>query len=171
MKRLFSLRSKKAFTLAEVLITVLLLAVIVMAIYSVLNLANSYYPVDMGLLDLQQQARQGMEWITREARQSSSKSGNITITTISSDVDSITFTTPTRSGVYYYLNGSNLMREYPSGATRIVARNITRLKFTRTDDAVNHTSILTIEIRSAQTVLRKPLSIQLIEKVRVRNEN
>lgn len=171
MKRFLLPKSIKAFTLPELLITILLFAIVVMAIYSVLNLANAYYPIDMGLLDLQQQARQGMEWITREARQSSSKSGNITITTISTDVDSITFTTPTRSGVHYYLDDSDLMREYPSGTTRIVARNITRLKFTRADDASSHASILTIEIRAAQTVLRKPLSIQLIEKVRVRNEN
>jgi len=161
----------KAFTLVELLMTILLFAIIVMAIYTVLNLANAYYPVDMGLLDLQQQSRQAMEWITREARQSSSKASNITITTISSDVDSITFTTPTKSGVYYYLNGSTLMREYPSGTTRIVARDIARLKFTRADDVPNKTAILTIDIRAAKTILRKPLTIQIIEKVRVRNEN
>ncbi|MFA6378344.1 MAG: hypothetical protein WCX16_01000 [Candidatus Omnitrophota bacterium] len=161
----------KSFTLVELMVTFLLLTIIIMAIYTVLNLATAFYPVDMGLLDLQQQSRQAMEWLTREARQSSSKAGSITITTISSNIDSITFTTPTKASVYYYLNNDRLMREYPSGTIRIIAQNITRLKFTRTNDVPNNSSILTIEVGAAKTILSKPLSIQINEKVRIRNAN
>jgi len=156
----------KAFTLVELLITVLLLAIIVMAIYSVLNIASAYYPIDMGLLDLQQQARQSMEWISNEARQSSSKAGKITITPVSADVDSITFTTPTKTGINYYLSGTQLLRVYPAGtAPRIIARDITRLKFT----FIN--KILTIDLRAEKTVRKKPLSLEVKQKVRVRNED
>ncbi|MCX5680812.1 MAG: prepilin-type N-terminal cleavage/methylation domain-containing protein [Candidatus Omnitrophica bacterium] len=172
----------KGFSLLELIVTILIFSVIVVAIYSVLNITSTLFPTDIGLVDLQQQSRQAIGWLTRETRESVSsllkseadENKKITITTISSDVDSIKFTTGRKHGIHYYLDldTNYLMREYPTGTTRIIAREITRLKFTQPDDPNNGLKklpIVTIEVRAAKTVLKKPLTSQLNETVRIRN--
>lgn len=150
---------KKGFTLVEVLVTVLIFSFISMVMYSVLNVGYSVYSRLSVSLDLQQ-AKNGMDRMVREVRASSSA----TVTTIDASSDKITFTTPTSNGIQYYRNGTQLIREYPSGTTRIMADNIAFLKFTLT------APLLLIQLRADKILSGKTYSFSLTEKVRLRNE-
>lgn len=153
----------KAFTLLELLVTVLILTVMVFAIYSVLNVASTNFPTDTALLDLQQQARQAIELISKESREASVS--NITITPADTDHDILIFSTPTKNGISYYINLANgrLIRQYPTGTTRVVAHDITRLKFSLTGN------LLIIEVQTQKDIQQKTLNFQLKGRVRVRN--
>lgn len=159
----------KGFTLVEVLVSAVILAIVAAGIYGVLNAGNLIYYNDMGLLELQQDVRRGMEAMINELREAS----NIQITALDSDSDQIIFNSYQGAGVCYYrdINDSNAdgivnqaIREYPSGARKVLANNITRLKF-------SHISpYLTIEIKADKTARQRPLSISLKENVALRNE-
>jgi len=123
------------FTLVETLITALILSLIICGTYDVLNIANIAYSTDLGLLNLQQQARQGMEWLSRETRQASLSSVNIT-----NNGTTITFNTPNATGIQYSLSNNALVRQYPQGTNKTIANNISSLTFSKPG------SVLTIKI-------------------------
>lgn len=129
-------------------------------VFQVFTLGNSVYAIEMSLLDLQSHARNAMDRMIREIRASSA----VTVTVIDADSDRVTFTTPTLTNVQYYRSNNQLIREYPSGTTKIIAINIARLKFTLTG------TILKIDLRADQTMLGKALTFSLSEKMRLRNE-
>ncbi len=151
--------STKGYTLIEVLISVALLAFLLMVTAGVLMTGNTVFNNNMYQLDMHQQARTGLDRIVREVRESSAQ----TVTVVDSDHDRITFTTPNETGIQYYVSGTNLVREYPSGTVRIVASKIARLKFTLA------TKLLTVEIRADTAIGSKTYSIGLKDKVRLRN--
>lgn len=151
---------KKGFTFVEFLITVLLFSLISAGVAQIFTLGNSVYSIEMSLADLQSHARNAMDRMVREIRASSS----VTVTVINADSDRITFTTPTAANVSYYRNNNLLVREYPSGTIKNIASNVARLKFTLTG------SVLRIDLRADQTVLGRPLTYSLSQKVRLRNE-
>jgi hypothetical protein len=82
---------------------------------------------------------------------------------VDANSDTITFTTPTANGVQYYRSNNQVVREYPSGTTRVVANRIARLKFTLSG------SVLKIDLRADQTSQGRTFSFSLSEKVRIRN--
>ena len=150
---------KKGFTLVEVLVTVLIFSFVSSVMYSVLNVGSFIYSRLSVSLDLQE-AKNGMDRIVREVRASSSA----TVTTIDANSDKINFTTPASNGIQYYRSGTQLIREYPSGTTHIIANNIAFLKFTIT------APLLVIQMRADETLSGKTYSFSLAEKVRLRNE-
>lgn len=150
---------KKGFTLVEVLVTVLIFSFVSAMMYSVLNVGYSLYSRLSVSMDLQQ-AKNGMDRIVREVRASSAA----TVTTIDANSDKITFTTPLSNGIQYYRSGTQLIREYPSGTTKVVADNIAFLKFTLT------APLLAISMRADKTFSGTTYSFSLGEKVRLRNE-
>ena len=149
----------KGYTLVEVAMSVLLLSFILLGVYGVLATGNALTVNDNALLEMQQQARNGMDRIVREVRASSAR----TITVIDANSDRITFTTPGATGVQYYRSGTNLVREYPSGTTVNVANSIAYLKFTVS------ASLLNISLRADKTTYGKTVSFSLVENVRFRN--
>jgi type II secretory pathway component PulJ len=162
----------RGFSLAETLIAAAIFAFLIVALTSVLNIGNLSYPVNTGYLELQQQVRQAMAWLVKEAREADASS--VVITVLGADSDRLVFNTPTKSNVQYYrdtadINGdgriNQLIREYPAGARRVVAGDITRLKFTHSPSTV-----LNIEVRSDKTVMLRALSFSFAEKVRLRND-
>lgn len=76
----------KGMTLIETLLTILILSFIIGGIYSAMTSGSLTFPIELGMLDLEQQARSGMDRMVRFVRQSSSAN-----TTISADLTSITF--------------------------------------------------------------------------------
>ena len=151
----------KGFSLVEILITTVIFTIIVGGFYGLLNAGNKFYATDMAFMELQQNARNGMDRVTREVRASSAAS----VTVVDTNSDTLTFTTPTATNAKYYRNGSSqLIREYPSGTLKIIASNITRFKFTLT------APLLKIDLTANQTALLQSFSVNLIEKVRLRNE-
>lgn len=160
---------RRGFTLLEVLISAVIFTFLIIGITEVLNIGNWAFPTDLGWVDLQQQSRQAMGWMTKELREGK----NIQITVINTDSDQITFNTIDKNGVKYYrdiddVNNdgvvNQVIREYPAGTRKILANYITRLKFSQSNP------ILRIDVRSDQTVRKKALSFSLTEQLRLRNE-
>ena len=153
-------KTNSGYTLVEALISIALLSVILLGVYGVLQTGSTVTTNDEALLQTQQQARNAMDRIVREVRQSSA----LTVTVIDSSSDKATFTIPTATGIQYYLSGTNLVREYPSGTLLTVANSIAYLKFTLAG------SLLTINLRADKVLFGKTVSFPLIEQVRLRNE-
>jgi len=129
----------------------------------------SWY-VDMGFVDLQQQSRLAMDRMIRELREGS----NVTITVVNSTDDRVRFNTLNATGIQFYrdtadANGdgfrTQLIREFPSGTTKIMGTDITALKFSQ---PVNKTIV--VNVTASKSALLRTLSFNLIEKVRLRNE-
>ncbi len=152
----------KGYTFVEAIVSVALLSVVLLGVYGVFTTGNTIFIKDMTLLDMQQQTRNATDRIVREVRQASSQT--ITTNYNSTTNDKIMFTIPTAIGIKYYLSGTNLVREYPSGTTVNVASNISLLKFTLTG------SLLQIQVRADKTIYSTTTSFPLTEKVRLRNE-
>lgn len=150
------LKKSCGFTLLEILIVTVILSIMSFAIFAIMNVANLNYANDLGLLNLHQQARMGMEWIVKEAREASF----VNMTSSSS----ISINTPTASGIQYYLSNNALMRRDPNGTIKTIANNISGLTFSQIN------KMLTVSITSSNTVMRKPLTFSLKQVVRLRNE-
>src|SRR5262245_39207825 len=117
-------KTENGSTLVEMWITVVLFSFALMSFYSIMLIGNRSYSSDSNYVELEQQARNSVDRIVRELRGATKSS--ISITTLSASNDRITFTTPNASNAKYYLNGSNqLIREYPSGTTKVMAVDIT----------------------------------------------
>jgi len=184
----------KGFTLAEILVSAVILSLIIAGIFAILSVANISWYTDMGLLGLQQQARQAMYKMVREIRQSSPLRKTI-------DGGKITFYIPPEvyadadgnlnpwvGPISYYrdVNDTNndgvvnqIIREYPPGTKKIVANDIDSLSFCCWDgvDCCNpiledcsNLYVLQIQLRATRTVRQKPLVFSLTEKVRLRND-
>ncbi len=154
MKKL--LKKTSGFTLFEVLVTAVILSVMTFTIFAVMNVVNVNYAVDLGLLNLQQQARQAMEWMVKETRQASLV--NIT------NGNAVSINIPSATGIQYYLSNNSLVRQDPNGTTRRIANNISVLTFSQVG------KMLTINVTADNTVLLKPLTFSLTQVVRLRNE-
>ncbi|MFZ5800942.1 MAG: PilW family protein [Candidatus Omnitrophota bacterium] len=160
----------KGFTLVEVLITIFIFGFIVAGLYGILNVATITYYTDLGLLDLHQQARNAIVRLVREVREANASS--ITVTAINPLSDRLTFDTPNKSGVQYYLSADQIIREYPAGTQKVIANNITRFKFTwNFNPGIPGSSrILRIAVQAEKDALRRHLSLLFGEQVRIRNE-
>ncbi len=151
------------YTLVEVLLSLAILSFLLLCAYGVLETGNATTVKDNALVTAEQQARNAMDRIVREVRESSAQ----TITVINADSDRITFTIPTASNVMYYLSGTKqtiLVREYPVGTTVNVANSIGRLKFTISG------VLLQVDLRADVSTFGQTISFPLKQKVRLRNE-
>ena len=178
---------KKGFTLVEILVSTAILGIIMAGLVMVLIVADKTYNTDMGLLDLQQQARQAMDGMVREIRRAKEETDR----PIGVSSDSITFYILTYPGINYSRDtGNRIIRTYPAGSTnpgdqRVLANNIGALTFCWRHGATcdsNRSDSNTIEIRlSANNTIRQrelrfppsryPGDVNfLTEKVRLRNE-
>ena len=161
----------KGFTLIEILVALLILSFMLVGIYTVLNYGYSTYSNELGLLDLQQQARRAMDGMIREIRQTneSAGQGNLSIPSASTIIFNIppdTFGLAWIGPITYYLDTveGRIVREYPAGTLHPVAGDISGLIFSQSGDIIN------IEFTCAKTVNRRDLSITVKGQVRLRNE-
>ncbi len=159
----------RAFTLVEVLIVALVFSFLAIGITQVMNLGNVTFPVDLGQMQLQQQTRQAIQWMTRDLRQASNP-------VVGTGGNRITFDSFGDLGISYYLdtgdaNGDGLVnqiiREFPAGLRRIVANNISGLTFTPDGPPIR---LIRIDVQAGRTVLGRALNFALVEQVRLRNE-
>jgi len=170
MKELVRLKKNKSaqrgFTFIEAMMVTVIFVFLMIGVTQVLNLGNDTFPLDLGQVDLQYQARQGMQWLTRELREAS----NIQI---NNGLQQIIFDNYNGEGIKYFrdssdINGDGLsnqiIREFPAGTRRVVANCVSSLAFT-----LNH-PLLRIDINTAQTVKGRPLVFSLSQQVRLRNE-
>ncbi len=157
----------------EVLVGAFILGLLISGIYGVLNVGNITYLTDMGLLDLEQQTRRGMDAMVRELR------GSYSASIDNNDPSHITFTTLKFSDIEFrHIDSNNdvirdrVIRQRTSETT-ILANEISDLCFCW--DAANNncrtdcSNLFMIRIRAAKTVMQRPLTFSLIEQVRLRN--
>ena len=160
----------RGFTLLEILVSIVIFAVIISAIFALLKVADISWDSDMGLLDLQQSCRQAMDVMIRELRQSRPAS-----VTLNASRDRVDFFIPgITEGVSYYLSGGQIIREHPAGTTGVLANHITELSFCCIGGvdcfACSSSKGVLINLQAAKTVKGYPLSFGLREQVRLRNE-
>lgn len=164
------------FTLIEIMVTFVIMSFIVWSIYAIFNMADKTWNFDMGIVDLQQDARQAMDKMVKEIRQTRSSIVIITGGTqisfqvpIDITTSPVTYSTP----ISYYLESNQIIREYPVNEKAVLANNIDNLNFTRTGDIVE------IELTATKTVRGRTLCFPspcqnpkntLLEKVMTRNE-
>ncbi len=141
----------KGFTLIEVLVTTVILTFIIAGIFAVLNVADMNWHSDMGLLDLQQQARQAMDVMVKEIRQSTQDTSlcpsGITRANLNAKISF--YVVPQIYGgscvgpISYYRDTQDLnydgvtdqlIREYPQNTRKILANGITTLSFPPNSD-------------------------------------
>jgi prepilin-type N-terminal cleavage/methylation domain-containing protein len=162
---------KTALSLVEVIVSIAILAIIAAFVFGALVMGDRYWRSDLGLLDVHQQARMGIHGMVREIRQKNGTT-NITIGNNSSQIDF--YMTNVSNEVSYYLQSGQIIREHPTGATRVLANNITSLNFCcgqgATCDA-DCTSADYVEIRvTASKTAGRTVTFNLSEKVQLRNE-
>jgi len=160
----------RGFTLLEILISLTIMSLIVAGIFAIINVADVTWNTDMVLLDIQQQARLAMDGMTREARQA--KPSDITVSEEGGRID---FLVPNVSNaVGYYLQGNQIIREHPTGTTKILANYINVLNFccvggSGCADCAN-ARILQVQIQATKTMKGRTATFPLTEKVMLRNE-
>ncbi len=160
---------RKAFTLIEVLVSVAIMMVLMAALSAVLITGQQIYSSVTTSVTIRQAARNAMDRIVRELRESSSSV--VTVDPIYADSSSISFYGPryldaagVAQPIRYFLSDKKIMREFPPNTASPVADHISRLSFVK---AGTQTSIL---IEAAETADKRPLVFVLTQKVRPRNE-
>ena len=159
---------KSAFTLIEILISLVIFSGLFVALAAILVTGNRIYSGVMNAMDLRQNARNAMERIVRELRESNAVT--VTPDPVDPDSSSITFWGPRykdASGalcpIRYSLANGKIWREFPPGTIKPVAIDVTRLDFTLADPQVD------VLVRTAKTADQQLLEFSLKQKVRMRN--
>lgn len=156
------MNSCRGFTLVEILVCLLILSVSMAGIFMVLNVGDIAFNLDIGMLELQQQARQAMDSMVRELREAQ----DLTVTVINQDSDRVSFNTSSEAGISYYRDANNnqIIREFPQQTKKVLANNIAYFKCAFTNP------LLEVRLRADKAVRQKALTFSLAEKVRLRNE-
>ena len=157
----------KGFTLFETLVAILIFIFIVGGMYGVLVIALTNYDTNLVSLNLQHQARQGMNRMVKEIRQAYWDDGvehEIRIELDANGNNSITFDRFAATDVTYFLVSGKLWR----GGT-VIANDIGVLKFSK--DLTKH--LLKIQMQASKTFRSlgkdRTLTFFLTEQVQVRN--
>lgn len=150
----------RAFTIVELLVAVLIFSLILGGIFGILHVANKSWDSTLGILDLVQEIRQGMDGMTREARQSSFSQATVSIGGARLDF----FIPGSNSVISYYVQNNQLIREHPTGTTKILANHISQINFT------SNASMLRIQITANKTTIEnRALSNSSVQQVKWRN--
>lgn len=115
---------------------------------------------------MQQTARITLDKMVKELRQTTVSNMTITGgTQIQFKIPTDITTTPVTysSNIEYYLSGTDLIREYPTGTTSILAGNISALSFSY---ASNY---LTVQIMVSKNLKQRTYTFSLKEKMQLRN--
>ncbi len=150
--------SRKGLTLIEVLVCCFLFTAIMASVSGVFSVGNRCWNIDMGILELQQQARQAMEGMSREIRQCNPASISITNsnTTITFTIDSYL--------IEYRLQSGKITRRQ-SGQDRVLGNNIKDLFFSQPSSSVVQVKI----DLEKKTIPAGKVVFSCVGKVRLRN--
>jgi len=141
-----ALRSRRGYTLVEILITIAIMGVLAMFGPTLMTQITKFFVLSRAKLDLQQQARAAMYIITRELRQA--QSNTITVDEVSGQpyYSRIKFTKV--QGAVITINQSNNQLILTEGTdTSVLSKNLAYLAFTfpRSDDMTMISVSLTLE--------------------------
>lgn len=150
--------SSKGFTLIEVLVCCFLFTVIMASVSGVFSVGNRCWDTDMGNLELQQQARQAMDGMSREIRQCNPASISIT-----NSNKTITFTIDSYL-IEYRLESCKIIRRQ-AGQDRVLGNNIKNLVFSWQSGSVVQVKI----DLEKKTIPAGKVVFYCVGKVRLRN--
>ena len=170
----------KGFTLVELMIVMLIFSIILGAMFAVMNMGKASWHSGDTQIQVQQEARKGMDRIVKELRQT----GTSTIIGVPPDgnlYNTITFRIPDEDGIdangniewgnqiaYSLggLNGQQLLRTEGEGL-EVLANRVVNLQFRRQATTPN---IVEITLQSQKTTIPGHLiSATLNSQIRVRN--
>lgn len=149
----------------------MIFAFIIGGMYGILNLTRTNYDTNLASLNLQRQARQGMNWLSREARQA-----YLSSIVLGASNNDITFNTPDATGVHYSVVNTvvsgktlwQLKRTDAASTEKIRANDITGLSFSGPNGR-----ILTVTLTASRTLTSfgktQALTFPLTEEVEIRN--
>jgi len=149
----------RGFTLVEILISAAILSIVIMSVFGILRVGELSYSSDLGLLDLQQEARIALDGMSREIRQA--QAGTVAISAGNTRVD---FRIPNVvNQISYYLLNNQVIREHPAGIRKVLSNDVGNLIFSLAN------RIVRVQLGLAKVVRRVPLAFTLTEEVRLRN--
>jgi len=150
----------RAFTIVELLVAMLIFGLILGGIFGVVFVADKSWDSTLGMLGMVQEIRQGMDGMTREARQS-----GFSQATVSVGGERLDFFTPgSGSVISYYVQNNQLIREHPNGTTKVLANHISQISF------ISTASMLQIQITASKTTIgNRALVTSSAQQVRWRN--
>ena len=156
---------RKGFTLIEVIVSVAIMSVVVLALLAAFDAGQTLYSSNVKIMDMMQVVRTPMEAIIKEVRQS--KPADVIITNSGAQVQFIvpmtispvTYSQP----ISYYVNNNALIREHPPGTTAVIAPNIDSINFILT---VNR---LEITLQARARLKHQDLVLPVTETVTLRN--
>lgn len=140
--------SRKAFTLLEVMVTVLIFSIIAAALFMVLTSGKNSWLSGKVYTEVQQEIRKSREWVTKELSQARNSTLQMPGSYITGNVihsSSIIFQVPLNisdgggvswQAVTYYLGGLNnkqLLRDI-NGDIKVIANDIVSVDFAREQD-------------------------------------
>lgn len=172
-------QTMKGFTLVEAIVSAAIMAIITICFYDALMMGSSVYHSNMGLVELQQQARQAMYWMKRELRPGSLHYRLAIASAYPYDCPGIMFSTPDIQNICYYLNTNShqIIHKQPviAGSARIIANYVKGLTFCCYHDGIcdsdcSKSNLIQIQLEAATTVMHRPMSINIKEEVSLRNE-
>lgn len=166
----------KGLTLLETLVAIGIFSFIILGIFSVLGVGGANYSANLTSLNLQQQVRQGMNWLTKEARQAYWDSIEIPAVVDAYGNHSITFNTMDSTGVEYFVEPTTVagktlwqLKRRDPAHTEVKANDIKLLTFSK--DSSEH--ILSIRMQASKTFRSfgkdQTLVFSLNEQIQVRN--
>ncbi len=185
-KKLFScLKGDNGFTLIEAMVTVLIFSFILGICYVLLIAGSDSWEANSVRVELQQELRKAMDWITQDLRQAGSAS-IVDVPANGSVYASITFRkaagvsggniTWDSSTTRYFLGGSDgnqIQRQVGSQTAAVIAQNIRSLEFSRQVSASN---VVNVSLQAEKATLRGktlagklPIQASLSLKIYLRN--
>lgn len=160
----------KGFTLLEVLVTVFIFSLIILAVLGLASYVKTNYDTSLALLNLQRETRQGMSWLSRELREASWSS--VSRITDANNNTHIYFDTPSASDAEYSVIGTQLQRTI-TNSTKIRANNIIGLAIVPANSS-SSAHCFNITLTASKTFISsgvsRTLTFPLTQQVDVRNE-
>jgi len=162
----------RGFSLLESVIAMAVLIVVLVGVYMILSVAQISWDSGEGMIELQQSVRQATDVMVRELRRSS-PSG---VTVSGSVAEKVVFSVPGSSNtIGYYVSGSQLVREHPTGTTRVLANDVNNLSFCCVGGAscfdCTNAGIIQITAGAGKAVKGRSLrQFDLTSEVSLRNE-
>ncbi|MDD3297167.1 MAG: prepilin-type N-terminal cleavage/methylation domain-containing protein [Candidatus Omnitrophica bacterium] len=182
----FSYRYVKGFTIIELIIAVAIFSIIIAAIHQVAVIGERTWDRGVWQAAVQQMTRSAYRDMLREIRSASLSSLSTTsvITSSCNDTeepdadacDKVTFDTPDDTGVMYYLDDGQIVRENSLGARRIITGNVEELLFCCPHSGSNSCECdsdhdyLDIRIKIKKITKGRDINYSLRSQVGVRND-
>lgn len=171
-----TIRNNHAFSLAEMVVAVLLFMILIAGIYTTGFVGDAFWQVNKVRVALQQEVRKGMEWMIHDLREA----GDISIVDVPADgvwYDAITFKVPSGVSGGVTVWGDDIVFELDetataleraqSGVTKTIARNIESVQFRRLAASPD---ILEVVLSAQESTPRgETIDYQLTFEVQLRN--